>query len=257
MNLNLANKRVLISGGSRGIGYAMARGFLFCGAEVIILGRSLNNLNNAAKNLTKETSSEKINCYALDCADAKAWQPLIKDILEKFGGLDIAIANVGDGRGSQEALPDGDAFLSSWNVNFITAEETARATIPLLKDSNGNLLFVSSIAGVEAIGAPTCYSVAKTAIISLCKQLARRLAPQIRVNCIAPGNIYFKGGSWDEKISANASKVEAIIESIVPMKRFGTPEEIADAAVFLCSERASFITGSCLIIDGGQTVSIL
>lgn len=257
MNLNLANKRVLITGGSRGIGYEMARSFLDQGAEVIILGRSLVNLDKAMAHLTEETNSTKIHCYSLDCADSAGWELAINDLVAKVGGLDIAIANVGDGRGSQEALPNADIFSEAWKVNFITAEETARATIPLLKASKGNFLFVSSIAGIEAIGAPTPYSVAKTAIISLTKQLARRLAPSVRVNCIAPGNIYFKGGSWDEKMKIDPSKVQAIIESGVPMKRFGKPEEIADAAVFLCSERASFITGACLIVDGGQTVSIL
>ncbi|HEY0666720.1 MAG TPA: SDR family oxidoreductase [Sphingobacteriaceae bacterium] len=257
MNLNLANKRVLITGGSRGIGYEMARSFLCYGAEVVILGRSLVNLDEAATQLAKDTSSQKIHFYSIDCSDSFAWAVIMKDVVEKLGGLDIAIANVGDGRGSQEALPDAEAFSASWKVNFITAEETARSTIPLLKATNGSFLFVSSIAGIEAIGAPTPYSVAKTAIISLTKQLARRLAPSVRVNCVVPGNIYFKGGSWEEKMTKDPSKVEAIIQSSVPMKRFGKPEEVADAAVFLCSERASFITGSCLIVDGGQTVSIL
>jgi len=114
------------------------------------------------------------------------------------------------------------------------------------------LLFISSIAGLEAIGAPTDYSVAKSAIVALTKQLARKLAPRVRINCIAPGNVWFQGGSWDEKLQADPERVKALIENTVPMKRFGTPQEIADVAVFLCSSRASFITGA--VVDGGQTV---
>jgi len=134
--------------------------------------------------------------------------------------------------------------------------QTARTFLPMLEESKGVLLFISSIAGLEAIGAPTDYSVAKSALISLTKQMARRLAPKVRVNCIAPGNIYFEGGSWDEKKTADPEKINKLIYATVPMNRFGTPDEIADAALFLCSDRASFITGSVLVVDGGQTVGI-
>ena len=105
------------------------------------------------------------------------------------------------------------------------------------------------------MGAPTDYSVAKSALISFSKNLARKVAPQIRVNVVAPGNIYYPGGTWDLKISENESKVKQMIENEVPLKRFGKPEEVADAVAFLSSERASFITGTTLIIDGGQTRS--
>jgi 3-oxoacyl-[acyl-carrier protein] reductase len=125
-----------------------------------------------------------------------------------------------------------------------------------LEATGGCLLFISSIAALEAIGAPTDYSVAKAALVALSKQLARKLAPNVRVNSLAPGNVYFPGGSWDEKIQTDPDRVKKLIEATVPMRRFGTTEEIADAAVFLCSARAQFITGACLVVDGGQTVSL-
>ena len=126
----------------------------------------------------------------------------------------------------------------------------------MLLESQGTLLFISSIAGMEAFGAPTGYSTAITAIIALSKNMARKLAPGVRVNVIAPGNVYFKGGSWDEKIQQDKKRVDEIIKSTVPMNRFAIPQEIADSAVFLCSDRASFITGTTLVIDGGQTVGV-
>ncbi len=131
-----------------------------------------------------------------------------------------------------------------------------RATLPMLEASGGCLLFVSSIDGLEAIGAPTDYSVAKSALIAQSKQMARRLAPQVRVNCLAPGNVHFSGGSWDEKVREDPQRVESLIQTTVPMQRFGTPAEIAEAALFLCSARAAFITGACLVVDGGQTVGV-
>ena len=98
---------------------------------------------------------------------------------------------------------------------------------------------------------------AKTAVIAFAQNLARKVAPRVRVNVIAPGNILFPGGSWDEKVKAQPEAVDTMLRSQVPLQRFGTPEEIADAAVFLCSPRASFITGSVLRVDGGQVNSLL
>ena len=118
------------------------------------------------------------------------------------------------------------------------------------------MLFVSSIAAMEAFGAPVDYSTAKTAVSALAKNIARKIAEDVRVNVIAPGNVYFPGGSWDEKMKENPERVKELIKSTVPMNRFGTLEEVSNAAIFLCSERASFITGSTLVIDGGQTVGI-
>jgi 3-oxoacyl-[acyl-carrier protein] reductase len=156
-----------------------------------------------------------------------------------------------------DALPDDEQWQKTWKSNFESALQTARTFLPMLKKSKGCLLFVSSIAGIEAFGAPTDYSTAKSAIIALAKSMARKLASDnVRVNVVAPGNVYFKGGSWDDKIQKDKYRVDEIIKSTVPMNRFSIPQEIADSVVFLCSDRASFITGATLVIDGGQTVGI-
>ncbi len=256
MDLGLKDKRVLVAGASRGIGLAVAAGFLREGARVAMLARSAGPLDEVLCRLQEEYGPERVLAFPADCSDAAAWPSILDRIGSAWGGLDVAIANVGDGRGPQEALPDAERFAEAWGSNFSAAEATARATLPLLEASGGCLLFVSSIAGLEYIGAPTDYSVAKTALVALTKQMARRLAPRVRVNCLAPGNVYFPGGSWDAKIQADPQRVEALIQATVPMKRFGTPAEMADAVLFLCSERAAFITGSCLVVDGGQTVGL-
>jgi len=256
MDLHLNDKRVLITGSSRGIGYSMANAFLDEGARVILLDWENGRLTQSAEDFCRVHGNDRVLAFTIDCADTLAWTKVINEINTAWGGLDVAIANVGDGRGPQDALPNADRFAAAWHSNFTTSEETARATLPLLNISGGCLLFISSIAGLEAIGAPTDYSVAKSAIIALTKQMARKLAPTVRVNCIAPGNVFFPDGIWDEKIKNDPQLVELIIKSNVPMKRFGIPAEIADAALFLCSARAAFITGSCLVVDGGQTVSI-
>jgi 3-oxoacyl-[acyl-carrier protein] reductase len=254
MDLGLSNKRVLVTGASRGIGLAIARGFLNEGARVALIARTDQLLAEATVKLSTEHGSDRVLKITADCADAKAWPEVVSRIESVWGGLDITVANVGDGRSVADALPDEARFKLTWQTNFATAEQTARYTLPLLEMNRGCLLFIASITGLEAIGAPTDYSVAKAALIVLSKQLARKLATGVRVNCLAPGNVYVPGGSWDEKIQVNRERVERLIEATVPMRRFGTPDEIADAAVFLCSDRASFITGTCLVVDGGQTV---
>ena len=256
MELNLAGKRALVTGASRGIGLAIAEGFLRNGARAVLRARSAAPLAEAAERLAREHGPERVLSLTADCAEASAWPAAMKQIQSAWGGLDVVVANVGDGRSVPDALPDAERFARAWRANFVTAELTARATLPLLESSGGCLLFVASIAGLEAIGAPTDYSVTKTALVALSKQLARKLAPRVRVNCLAPGNVLFPGGSWDAKIQAESGRVEAMIAATVPMKRFGTPAEMADAALFLCSDRASFITGACLVVDGGQTVGL-
>jgi 3-oxoacyl-[acyl-carrier protein] reductase len=255
MNFNLDDKRVLITGASRGIGLAIADAFLREGARVLLIARTAADLVEATEKLSSMYGHDRVFSIPADCADESAWPNIAKHATHEWGGLDVVVANAGDGRSVPDAMPEYMHFNRLWRNNFTTAEVTARATLPLLTDSAGCLLFISSIAGLEAIGAPTDYSVAKSAIVALTKQLARKLAPRVRVNCLAPGNVMFQGGSWDVKIQADTEKVKALIEASVPMKRFGTPEEIADASVFLCSARASFITGACLVVDGGQTVS--
>lgn len=257
MNLELTNKRVLVTGATRGIGLAIAEAFLHEGARVALLARTSATLQKTAVRLAAKHGDGCVLALSCDCADESKWLDALKRVKDVWGGLDVVVANVGDGRSVPDALPGADHFAQVWRKNFTTSEATARATLPLLTENGGCLLFISSIAGLEAIGAPTDYSVAKSAVVALTKQLARKLAPRVRVNCLAPGNVHFPGGSWDDKIQADPKRVETLIETTVPMKRFGTPEEMADAAVFLCSNRAGFVTGACLVVDGGQTVSLL
>ena len=164
------------------------------------------------------------------------------------------VANVGI---VPDPVPDDEKWSQVWQTNFETALTITRTCLPMLQARQGSLLFISSITGLSALGAPVDYSVAKTAFIALAQNLARKVAPKVRVNVIAPGNVFFSGGSWDEKVKAQPETVESMLLSQVPLQRFGTPEEIADAAVFLCSPRASFITGSVLRVDGGQVNSLL
>ena len=258
MNLELENKKVLITGSSHGIGYAIARHFLDEGADVILVARNIENLKHSEDVLLEKYGENRVWSKYCDCTSSESLQELYNAIKNKCGGIDIVIANVGSGRSVPDPIPADEQWQNTWNSNFESALKTARTFLPMLKKSKGCLLFVSSITGMEAFGAPTDYSTAKTAIIALAKNMARKLAPNdVRVNVIAPGNVYFEGGSWDEKNQKDKKYVDEIIKSTVPMNRFATPQEIADSVVFLCSNRASFITGATLVIVGGQTVGVL
>jgi len=258
MHLNLNSKKVLITGASRGIGLAIAESFLQEDAKTCLVSRGSNALFKNEKKLQNDFGLKNIFAYKCDCTNIESLNSLKDEIGNRWGDLDVVVVNVGDGRSVPDALPDNEQWQETWNSNFESALQTARIFLPMLKKSEGCLLFVSSIAGIEAFGAPTDYSTAKSAIIALAKNMARKLASDnVRVNVVAPGNVYFKGGSWDGKIQQDKHRVDVMIKSTVPMNRFARPQEVADSVVFLCSDRASFITGATLVVDGGQTTGLL
>jgi len=258
MDLGLKNKHVLVTGSSRGIGLAIVESFLQEDAKTCLVSRGSNTLFESEKKLQDAYGLESVFACKCDCTNIESLNDLKSEVEDRWSSLDIVVVNVGDGQSVSDALPDDEQWRRTWSNNFESALQTARVFLPMLEKSKGSLLFISSIAGVEAFGAPTDYSTAKTAVIALAKNMARKLAfDDVRVNVIAPGNVLFDGSSWDEKIKQDKKRVDKIIKSTVPMNRFAAPQEIADSAVFLCSDRAGFITGATLVIDGGQTVGVV
>ena len=257
MNLEIYQKKFIVTGASRGIGKAIAVSLLREGASVGLVARGQEQLEQTVEKMRQQFCEERVEGWPNDCTDEFALQKLRQQVAQKWKQLDGIVSNVGDGRSVPDPIPDAKQWSDVWCTNFESALNTARVFLPMLQHSRGNMLFISSITGLEAFGAPVDYSTAKTAVIAFAQNLARKVAPEVRVNVIAPGNVYFPGSNWEEKMQDDPSKVEDMLQSAVPMKRFGSPEEIGDAAAFLCSPRASFITGSILRIDGGQTVSLL
>ena len=255
MDLGLDSKKVLITGASQGIGESIAESFLNEGASVVLVSRGSEKLFKLEKRLQDIYGKENVSAEVCDCSSESSLKNLRDKLISEKINIEVVVANVGDGRSVFDPIPDDKDWEKSWSKNFNTALFTARVFIPILEKEQGSIIFISSITGLEAIGAPVDYSTAKSALIAFSKNLSKKLAGKVRVNVIAPGNINFPGSSWEEKIEVDEKKVNDII-STVPMERFGKPEEIASAVAFLSSEKASFITGSILIIDGGQTVSV-
>jgi 3-oxoacyl-[acyl-carrier protein] reductase len=168
-----------------------------------------------------------------NCTDPTALASLKEPSQARWHGLDIVLSNIGDSQSVLDPLTDDIQWKKTWANNFESVLHTASIFLPMLIKSKGCFLFVSAITAMEAFGAPDDYSTAKTAVTVLAKYMGIKLAQEVRINVLAPGKVWFPGGSWDEKIKDNPNKVDKIIEFAVPMKRFGSPEEMADAAVFL------------------------
>ena len=171
MNLEIQGCYFLITGASRGIGRAIAERLLSEGANVGLVARGQDQLEKTVDELRQQYGEGRVVGWPTDCADEFALLELRLQIIQEWEHLDGVIANVGDGRSVPDAIPDAEQWSKVWQTNFETALNTARVFLPLLKESKGSLLFISSITGLEAIGAPVDYSTAKTAVIAFAKIL--------------------------------------------------------------------------------------
>lgn len=257
MDLRLKGKRVLVAGSSRGLGKWIAETFLKEGAVVAVSGRDGKTLAATAREFERRYGKRRVLAVKADFSKKANAVAAVKAMARKWGGIDVLIANAGSGSGKRGWDLSEKDWSDLFKINFWSAVRAIEATLPLMvEQKSGAIVVISSIAGVEAIPAPLPYSTAKAALITYTKNLAHDLGPKgIRVNSVAPGNIFFPGGIWDQKLREKGPAVRQYINDSVPLRKFGTPEEIAALTVFLSSNRASFITGSCMVADGGQTKS--
>ena len=253
MDLQLTDQVAFVAGSSRGIGRAIALTLLAEGCRVCITGRTSTALDEATQGLSAQFG-HKVFGIPGDLTDRSVIDDALAALSRKWGGPDILIANVGSGRGKPGWQQEDIEWERLFNLNFFGSVRLAQAAIPYLKRRGGSILFMASLVAVEATPAPLPYSAAKAALVNYSKNLSRAVAADgIRVNCLAPGNVLFDGGSWDDHLKARREEVESYISTEVPQKRFGTPEEIAQFAAYLVSPNSKFATGGCYIMDGGQT----
>ncbi|NJP37805.1 SDR family NAD(P)-dependent oxidoreductase [Alkalicoccus luteus] len=250
MELNLRNKRVLITGGSKGIGFGIAEAFIKEGAKTAVIARGEDGLKQAAAELPG------LQTIQADVSNEDEREQSFQQALNMLGGIDILVNNAGGSAGSTHLATTVDTFRGAMELNYFSALHYSQlACKGMKKNGSGVILNISSIFGRESGGKPS-YNSAKAAMISMTKSLADEVIKDgIRVNGIAPGSILHPTGNWQKRLDENPDKINRFVEQEIPAGRFGTVQEVADAAVFLCSERASWIVGATINVDGGQSRS--
>lgn len=252
MDLGLAGKRAVVTGGTKGIGRAIAFGLAAEGAHVAICARDAAAVTATAADLRRQG----VNGFgaAVDVRQRAALEGFIQDAARALGGIDILVCNASAlARGAGE-----DAFRQAFELDLLHTRNACEAALPHLEASDaGAIVAISSISGSEDYGyGSAAYGTMKAALFFYVKSLARHVAAKgIRANLVSPGTTYFEGGFWDE---VKKKDPEGFAQNLAanPMKRMARPEEIADMAVFLASQRASFVSGANIVVDGTLTSRI-
>ncbi|MDC0576770.1 SDR family oxidoreductase [Gammaproteobacteria bacterium] len=250
MDLNLAGKKVLVTGSSRGIGLQIANGFIIEGCSVVC--------NSRSHFIPEGSSNSDAHFVSGDVSTEIGAKKVIDEAASILDGLDIVICNVGSGKSVPPGQETQESWTTSFEINFYSTIHTIQAARPFLKASRGVIICISSICGTEIIpGAPVTYSVSKAALNAYVKGISRPFGEEgIRICAVAPGNIFFDGSVWDEKLKTNSTAVNQMLKDEVPLNKLGSSDDVANLVLFLSSPVADNITGSILVSDGGQTKSL-
>lgn len=251
VDLQVTGKRAFVTGGSHGIGLAIARRLALEGAVVSIGARNRDGLAAAVAGLDRE--GLRIHPYVVDVTDTAALEAALTRSAGEQAGLDLLVANVGGSRGGGLQTSTAEDWSYTLNVNVVHVATAIRAALPWLAASgDGAALAIGSISGWKP-RTSSSYAVAKAAEIHLAPSLAVELARErVRVNTLSPGAVLIEGGRWERTRTADPEAHARFVADNLPGGRFVTLEEVADAACFLLSPRASGINGAHLVVDGAQ-----
>lgn len=249
MDLQLKGKNILITGGSKGIGKAIACALISEGANVSIAARNMDELKTA-----KEELGSNVSIFQADISDASEREKLMQTFVEEKGTIDVLINNAGGSNGGKATETEMDLFYEAMELNYFSAVHLSKLAVDYMKKSGGgSIINITSIFGRESGGKIT-YNNAKSALISFTKSLADEvISSGIRVNSVAPGSILHETGNWKKRLDENPDQIKEFVQNEIPAGRFGAPEEVANVVAFLASEKASWIVGASINVDGGQS----
>jgi 3-oxoacyl-[acyl-carrier protein] reductase len=257
MDLGLTNKVAVVTGSSRGLGLACARSLAAEGCRVCLCARTEARLAEAAREVGAAAGrGDRVITVPADVSRPEDIARVVDETVATFGGFDVLVNNVGLGRGTNLVeTPDAD-WQEAIDQTLMPAVRASRLAVPHMKKRGGGvIIMIASIFGREAGGRMT-YNAVKAAEISLAKSLAQQLArDNIRVLSVSPGSILFPGGSWAKRQQEDPKGIADFVKRELPFGRFGTAEEVGDVVAFLASPRASWIAGTSIVVDGGQSRS--
>lgn len=242
-------KIALVTGSSKGIGKHIALKLAKEGYHVVLTARNQSELSETCR----EFSNMGLSCsFVAGDMTSETGLSAALDTISNLGRLDVLVTNIGSGKTPNEVTVSTTEWKRVFDINFFSTVEAINIFMCILEKSKGQIVCISSIAGIEKITAPISYSVAKAAVISLVKNMMRPLSEkQMRINSISPGNVWIDNGSWDNKMKTDPERVKNIIENQVALKKFVQPEEIANAVWFAVSTPS--VTGQNITVDAGQT----
>lgn len=257
MDLLLKDKIALVTGSSKGLGYASARALVDEGCRVCLCARGEEQLLKAGAELASVArASDRVTAVRADLTTRAGAESAVAHAVSVFGGLDIVINNVGRAAGTDIVSTTDEEWQAAFDETLFPAVRVSRLAVPHLRRRGGGaIIMIASIWGRESGGRMT-YNAVKAAEISLAKAMAQQLAKDnIRVNSVAPGSILFEGGSWWKRQQQDPEAIADMLKRELPFGRFGRPEEVGSVVAFLASNRASWISGACITVDGCQSRS--
>lgn len=255
MDLGLRDRVAIVTGSSRGLGLAIARALASEGCLVCLCARTESTLEQARREVAvRAVGAERVIAIAADVSEPGGAKSVIDGAVAAFGGIDILVNNVGLARGATIVDTSDAEWQEAFDQTLFPAIRATRLAVPHMKQrGGGSIVIIASVFGREAGGRMT-YNAVKAAEISLAKSLASQLASSnIRVNSVSPGSILFEGGSWWKRQQENPEAIAEFVRRELPFGRFGTPEEVGNVVAFLASPRASWISGTSVVVDGGQS----